>query len=82
VESPQTHANLQRLTGYNFTDKSGMMVHHEGVLDVHTSYLVNLDVRIENLKEAVQNHQVHCDAIIPTLQAELAEAKRWEALTK
>jgi chromosome segregation ATPase len=78
---PSNHANLQRLTGYSFTDKSGMLIRHDGILDRLKSELLNLDVRIENLKEAVEKHQAHCDSLIPTLKAELAEAKRWERLT-
>ena len=78
---PSNHVNLQRLTGYSFTDKSGMLVRHDGIVDRLKAELLNLDVRIETLKEAVEKHKAHCDSLIPTLQAELAEAKRWEKLT-
>jgi chromosome segregation ATPase len=78
---PSNHVNLQRLTGYSFTDKAGMLVRHDGILDRLKAELLNLDVRIETLKEAVEKHKAHCDSLIPTLQAELAEAKQWERIT-
>jgi transposase len=78
---PSNHVNLQRLTGYSYTGKNGIPGRVDGIVDRLKAELLNLDVRIETLEEAVEKHKAHCDSLIPTLQAELAEAKRWEKLT-
>ncbi len=78
---PANHQNLQKLTGFRFSNKAGDIVYKDGILQQLQNELVILDRKIKQLSDAVPNQQAHCDAIIPTLQAELAEAKRWEKLT-
>jgi hypothetical protein len=78
---PSNHQNLQKLTGFRFSNKAGDIVYKDGILQQLQSELVILDRKIKQLTEAVPNQKAYCDAVIPTLQAELAEAKNWEKLT-
>jgi hypothetical protein len=74
------HANLQRLTGFTFSNKYGERKFKDGILQQLQNELVILDRKIKQLTEGVPKQKAHCDAVIPTLQAELAEAKKWERL--
>jgi hypothetical protein len=78
---PHNHQNLQRLTGFTFSDKFEGKVYKPGILAQLQDELVTLDKKIKQLTDVVPNQKSHCDAVLPGLRAELDAAKKWERLT-
>jgi hypothetical protein len=78
---PHNHANLQRLTGFRFSNKAGDIVFKDGILQQLQNELASLDKKIKQLTDGVPKQQSHCDKVIPALRAELDAAKKWERLT-
>ena len=76
------HPNLQRLTGFTFSDKHDQKVFRDGILQQLQKELSSLDKKIKQFTDTtVPNQQSHCDAVLPALRAELDAAKKWEKLT-
>lgn len=76
------HQRVLELTGFDFKNKYGEVVHHAGIIENLKAKLADVERRIETLKVAVESTQKRVDVELPRLQKELDEAIKREGLNQ